>query len=191
MEFSTEVVSKLLDLCPAQAALIDENGKILAVNRCWLELQRGTPTGHTKGSEGSHYLTEPVFRAIPGDAETVNSGILSVLSGASKHFSWAYESGSPGFCHQFRLAVAPIRPSEDLTWALLLHIDLTDQCMRAGDLVTICGWCKRLPAKENWVPFEEYFSNRDAIRFTHGICPECSAMTLQDLPVRSRARRHV
>jgi hypothetical protein len=193
MNFSTEVVSKLLDFYPAPAALIDEKCNILAVNRSWAQravYYRNHNNG-IKGSEGQYYFTDPVFGAFAGDAVKVNSGILRVLSGASEIFTYNYQFGSPAARHWFRLTAAPFRPSEDLRWAILLHTGLANQHIETADLVTVCGWCKRLPEGQNWIHFEEYFSKRLDIHFSHGICPQCRDSVLQEIPLSSGAQHGV
>ena len=41
-------------------------------------------------------------------------------------------------------------------------------------IVPICSTCKKIRNEENkWISLEGYFDNRHAIRFSHGLCPEC------------------
>jgi hypothetical protein len=189
MEFRMDVVSKLLDLYPAQAALIDGNRNILAVNRSWADFAALDVTRDlTQGSE--FYLAAFNLGAVAGDASTVDSGILSVLSGALESFGYMYEFGSPAR-RWFHLNAAPFRPSEDQRWAILLHTEVTNKHVETGEIVTFCGWCKRLPDGENWIDFEEYFSKWQGIRFSHGMCPECRDTVLQEVPVSSGAHSGV
>jgi CheY-like chemotaxis protein len=46
-------------------------------------------------------------------------------------------------------------------------------------LLPICSDCKKIRNKQNqWQPFEIFFLENFNIRFTHGICPDCSTRFL-------------
>lgn len=43
-------------------------------------------------------------------------------------------------------------------------------------LLPICAWCKRIKdGQSQWTRIEQYLADRSEARFSHGICPECSA----------------
>jgi DNA-binding response OmpR family regulator len=45
---------------------------------------------------------------------------------------------------------------------------------RLQGLLPICAWCRKVRNDQNyWQAVEEYFSEYAAVRFTHGICPDC------------------
>lgn len=186
MTFGTEVISKLLDLYPAQAALIDEEGKILAVNRAWSEFRNSNGSGNSKLSQPFHPLTERFVRGA-GDGSTVRGGIRNILSGAADAFGYSYECLALAGPRWFRLTVTPFSPSEGIRWALLLNTDLTEQQRAEENIVSVCGWCKRIQEGHDLKSFEEYFSKHQGTRFSHGICPECRDMVLQEAPVNSHA----
>jgi hypothetical protein len=182
----------LLDLYPAQAALVDGQCNILAVNRAWAQFAACNASfDGCQRSDGQYYLTERVFGALGGNAVAVTSGILSVLRGASETFSYTYQFGSQALRSQFRVTAAPFRPTEDLRWAILLHAEVPNLQVDGSDLVTVCGWCKRLPEGGDWIHFEEYFLQREGVRFSHGICPECRDSVLQEIPISIGARSGV
>ena len=190
MEFSTEVISKLLDVYPTHAALIDEKSDILAVNRSWAEILGCNEIVGRRAAQ--YYFSQPDFRAAAKDALNVDAGISKVLSGASERFTYNHESGTPEARYWFRLTAVSFRLSEDKIWAiLLLDTELSKPPTEADNLVLVCGWCKRLPEGDNWVDFDEYFSKTHGIRFSHGICPECSDSILQEIPVSTRAHAGV
>lgn len=49
-----------------------------------------------------------------------------------------------------------------------------DQVQTLSGLLPICSYCKRI-RKDNgyWEEVERYISDRSAVRFSHGICPDC------------------
>ena len=48
-----------------------------------------------------------------------------------------------------------------------------------NSLLLVCAWCKKVrPEGGYWQPLEEYVTSHSSTRFTHGICPECSARVI-------------
>lgn len=42
--------------------------------------------------------------------------------------------------------------------------------------LTVCAWCRKARTVDGvWTTFEQYVSQRDGTKSTHGICPECRA----------------
>lgn len=51
-------------------------------------------------------------------------------------------------------------------------------------LLPICAWCKKVRNDAGyWQQVEEYFEQRDRIRFTHGICHDCVGDQLKKDPI--------
>src|SRR5262249_2039613 len=45
---------------------------------------------------------------------------------------------------------------------------------RLQGLLPICAWCRKIRNDQNyWQAVEEYLCEHAAVRFTHGICPDC------------------
>jgi len=58
-------------------------------------------------------------------------------------------------------------------------------------LLPICAWCKKVRSDQNyWQRVEDYVAHHTDIRFTHGVCPECTAQNFYrpEEPGTSRAR---
>jgi hypothetical protein len=49
-------------------------------------------------------------------------------------------------------------------------------------MVKMCAWCRRLDQKGKWVPFEEYIVRDMHTTASHGMCPECKARMLGQIP---------
>ena len=186
MRFGKQVVSKLLDVYPAQVALIDETGTILLVNRAWKEFGIRNGLADPKFCVGSNYLDECNRARARGAAiaGSVAEGIRRVLSGEQDSAVYTYPCHSPNERRWFRLVINPFAPSRDERWAALFHVNITGQRLLASryarmhkrqvDFVTVCAWCKLIEAGPNtWKTFEEYFSTSRGIRFSHGICQTC------------------
>jgi len=53
------------------------------------------------------------------------------------------------------------------------------QVNRLQGLVPICAWCKKVRNDQNyWQQVETYVSEHSQARFTHGVCPDCTAKLL-------------
>jgi len=51
----------------------------------------------------------------------------------------------------------------------------------------ICAHCKKIRSTHNdereaaaWVPVDSYFTSREGVLFTHGVCPECESAHYAD-----------
>ena len=192
MKFDKRVVSELLDVYPAAVALIDETGTILAVNRAWKEFGLHNGLADASSCEGSNYLEECDRARERGvvRAGTIGTGIRRVLSGAQDTAAFSYPGHSPTERRWFRLIVAPFSPSKGDRCVALFHMNTTHQRLlairyarlqrRRFDMVTVCAWCKLIEdGPDTWKNFEEYFSAKKGIRFSHGICQSCLSVFLK------------
>lgn len=56
----------------------------------------------------------------------------------------------------------------------LLYLRAEDYLESARDCLPICASCKKIRDEEGrWDHLESYFSEQFAVKFTHGICPDC------------------
>jgi hypothetical protein len=56
-----------------------------------------------------------------------------------------------------------------MTQRLILHMHYLEEFVR------VCGWCKKLNVRGDWVPVEEFFERKFETPTSHGICPACLA----------------
>lgn len=57
----------------------------------------------------------------------------------------------------------------------LLHFRVGDYAGTAREFLPICASCKKIRDEEGqWNHPESYFSGQFEVRFTHGICPDCT-----------------
>jgi integral membrane sensor domain MASE1 len=55
------------------------------------------------------------------------------------------------------------------------------QVKRLQGLLPVCAWCKKVREDEHyWLSVEDYIVRHTDARFSHGICPECSARVLRE-----------
>ena len=56
------------------------------------------------------------------------------------------------------------------------------EIQKLRELLPICSYCKKIRNDRNyWEQIESYMSHHSNIQFSHGICPECSAMLMAEL----------
>ncbi|MCW2959219.1 MAG: hypothetical protein JWO90_239 [Solirubrobacterales bacterium] len=114
-----------LDALPAQVALLDADGVVVAVNAAWRAF--GERNGANPGNDvGARYLDvcTAATRAGSGDAARVADGIRAVLDGSATAFDHEYACGPPDTPRWFVVRVAPIAGGGSAR-ALVQHQDVT------------------------------------------------------------------
>jgi PAS domain S-box-containing protein len=119
----------VLDAVSANVAVLDRDGNIVAVNEPWRAFARengGRDADHAPGSGvGANYV-EVCRRAAAIGAEgagDVHDGILSVLRGEAKTFSYEYPCHAPDRLRWFLLTVSPLGGVHG--GAVVSHTDIT------------------------------------------------------------------
>jgi hypothetical protein len=49
------------------------------------------------------------------------------------------------------------------------------------EFLRICGWCRRVCHKGEWLELEKFFSSKFATTTTHGMCPDCLKQKVQEI----------
>jgi DNA-binding CsgD family transcriptional regulator len=124
---TTALAEIVLDSLSAQVAILDENGKIIEVNRAWLEFERQNSPPGSKGSSGMNYLDICDRAEGPGseEAHAVAYGIRGVLKGELAEFALEYPCHSPSQRRWFNVRAAPLR-GEGQAGVLLSHENITN-----------------------------------------------------------------
>lgn len=124
----------LLDAMPDATAVLDEAGKILAVNKAWrmFALDHGGDAATT--GVGVDYFEVCRRSALAGckDAEVTASALRAVLSGGSVERELQYACPSPAVGRYYVLRITPIAgPGRG---ALVSHVNVTRRAMAEQDL---------------------------------------------------------
>ena len=115
-----------LDSVPANIAIVDPEGNILAVNAAWLSF--AAANGRKPGScIGENYI-DLCERSAPFalEAKPMANGICSVLSGEAPEFELEYPCDSPREKRWFRAVVTPLG-QDHRNGAVITHINITAQ----------------------------------------------------------------
>jgi signal transduction histidine kinase len=118
----------VLDAIPAQIAVLDLSGNIIAVNLAWqLFAAENGGSPDLEHGVGLNYLD--ICRRAEGadaiEAQWIADGIAAVLEGRSGRFLYEYPCNSPDCERWFTIMAVPLRDS--IAGAVLLHTDISAQ----------------------------------------------------------------
>jgi len=118
----------ILNAMPPNVALLNEAGKIVAVNESWRKFTIANNLDVPGHGIDFNYLA--IFEKATGvDASAIKrieKGMREVITGARNEFSTEYSYGSDNKEVWFQLIVAPLRDKAQ-KGAVVLHIDITDR----------------------------------------------------------------
>ena len=116
----------ILNALPAQIALLDPQGFVLAVNDAWRSFGGGYTHSIEAGATGVNYAD--ACEAAPGEdaeeARAAAAGIRRVLAGEVPTFSIDYSCPSPVEISCLRMTVTPLA-EERLAGAVVMNLDIT------------------------------------------------------------------
>jgi len=132
----------ILDALPAQIALLDLEGRIVAVNESWRRFARENALADNEFSVGRSYLEICDSAAGPnsGEAGAVADGIRDVLSGRADRYTLKYPCHAPDVQRWFLLTATPLGRDQP-SGAVVMHVDISERYRaheRAGE------WQRRL-----------------------------------------------
>jgi signal transduction histidine kinase len=139
---SEELSRAVLSSHPAQIAVLDADGTIIAVNDAWTAFARANGGTDTTGGVGTNYLD--VCRAATGpccdEAPAAADGIRAVLRRQQPSFEIEYPCHSPTQQRWFLLTAAPLRNSGGGAGgggggAIISHLDITARKQQEQDLL--------------------------------------------------------
>lgn len=136
-----------IDALPAILCVLDEHGRIIAVNRAWRDFAAANGGDPDAVCEGVSYLTvcdESASMELEV-AHTVGSAIRSILAGRQQHFMYEYECSSPVRTRWFAMSVTRF-PGDGPTRLVVMHDEITERRLLAEAQRESAGRLKRLAA---------------------------------------------
>ncbi|MBA3589457.1 MAG: PAS domain-containing protein, partial [Methylibium sp.] len=119
----------LLNALPANIAMLDPQGVIVAVNESWRRFAVSNGMRDLAHGVGQNYL-EICSRAWDEDGSNAacaaGAGLRAVLAGERGGFSMEYPCDSPSEARRFVLTVAPLEATR-LAGAVVMHLDVSDR----------------------------------------------------------------
>lgn len=126
----------ILDALPPNIVLVNEKGKIIAVNESWKKFTIANNLGVPQFGIGYSYLAvaEPITGVDKPTNNKISKGLKDVIVGNKKDFSIEYKSNlsSKNVWHQ--ILIAPLADRAD-KGAVILHIDITDRKLAEEALI--------------------------------------------------------
>jgi len=119
--------SAVLDSIPANIAILDPNGVIVAVNARWQAFAEANHLGDEAMCVGANYLEVcRIARADPS-ARVAADGILDVMKGFRSTFYHEYPCHSPDEQRWFTLRATPLIDYSH--FVVVLHEDITERIL--------------------------------------------------------------
>ncbi len=166
---SEELNRMTLNALPAQIAVIDSQGVIIAVNSAWLESAINNEARVQLVAVGVNYL-EVCRRGVAynddQNARQALTGIEAVLSKAQERFAMEYCCNSPLQENWFSMTVVPFGVN-GTTCAVVSHFDITERKQAELELI---NYSRRL------IEVEEDFRRKIAEELHDDICGNLTAL---------------
>jgi len=127
---SRAVQQAMLGALPSRMAVLDRDGRVLAVNRAWLDpAQDGGEGLMARAGVGTSYLEVCAEAALAGEAgaRAVATALGAVLAGTSEMVEVEYSVKGPGQERWYRLSVMGLGKSRG--GAVVARNDVTDQVL--------------------------------------------------------------
>jgi PAS domain S-box-containing protein len=130
---ASETQAAILNALPPNIILVNEKGKIIAVNESWKKLTLLNNLGMPNYGVGYNYLaiSEKATGVNKIDAGKIENGIRNVIQGNAKEFTMEYASLSG--TDWFQVVVSPLA-DKTLKGAVILHINITDRKLAEASL---------------------------------------------------------
>lgn len=118
----------ILDALPANIALLDQQGIIVACNDAWRSFAQANGWAAAESGIGCNYLDvcDHAYGESSDEAATAGIGIRGVLGGRIPVFELEYPCHAPSDQRWFKLIVSPLMPGEQ-RGAVVMHIDVSDR----------------------------------------------------------------
>lgn len=126
----------LLDSLPAQAALLDGHGDIIATNAAWRKQGNRASFSGAEWSSGCHYIKVCMEQSGKNNLHALGiaRGVSDVLAGKCEQFNLEYPCQCKDGKHWFRVMVTPVTSGRNDGGAVVMHVDVTERRSIEGQL---------------------------------------------------------
>jgi len=133
---AAQTQAAILNALPPNIALLDEQGKIIAVNESWKKFALQNNLGMPNYGIGYSYIaiSEKATGVDKIDGDIIAQGISDVISGQRHGFTMEYSCHSPTEKRWFQVVIAPLAEKKD-KGAVVLHINITDRKLAEESLL--------------------------------------------------------
>lgn len=133
---AAQAQAAILNALPPNIALLDEQGKIMAVNESWKKFTLQNNLGMPNYGIGYSYLaiSEKAIGIDKNEVNILTRGINEVIRGEKKAFTMEYPCHLPTEKRWFQLVIAPLAEKNG-KGAVVLHINITDRKLTEESLL--------------------------------------------------------
>jgi len=126
LKVASDRQSDILNALPPNVVLLNESGKIIAINESWREFTLANNLGVPRFGIGYSYIaiSEKATGMDAASAKNIAKAIGEVIEGVRKEFSMEYSYYSQDQKVWFQLIIAPLT-DKTKRGAVILHIDIT------------------------------------------------------------------
>jgi PAS domain S-box-containing protein len=126
LQQALDTQASILNALPPNIALLNEHGKILAVNQSWKKFANSNNLGLPNYGIGYNYLTisEKATGVDKITAVKIAKGIKAVIAGSKKEYCMEYPCHAPNQKRWFQMQVSPLVDKAQ-RGAVVLHINIT------------------------------------------------------------------
>ena len=122
---SQSFLDAAIDALDPHLAVLDRDGRIVAVNRAWRDFARANGLPDSDGGVGRYYLQScDPDAADRGDVDAVSRGLSSVLTGRTPRFEHEYPCHGPGERRWFLMTASGFE-HEGERWTAVAHVNIT------------------------------------------------------------------
>lgn len=140
LQTSERLLKAILDSLPTHIAVLDDDGRIVAVNEPWLKFAQnnGAPDAEKVGVGANYFdVCESACEENNPHAAAAVAGLKSVLAGERPRFSMEYPCDTPGCPRWFSMEV--LRPVGNAGGAIVAHTEITERKL----VQQLLAWEKR------------------------------------------------
>lgn len=119
------ITQSVIDSLPANVAILDRCGVIIAINNAWFQFARANGLKHPEACVGQNYLqTCAKAKSNEPEATAVIRGLSAVLWGQSPYFELEYACHSPNEERWFLMTATPLHSGGD-SQVIVCHHNIT------------------------------------------------------------------
>ncbi len=136
LQQASQTQAAILNALPSNIVLLNEKGKIIAVNQTWKSFTLSNNLGLPNYGIGYNYLViaEKATGVDKATANQIAKGIKDVINGTKKQFIMEYPSHTQTQTRWFQVTVAPLT-DEASKGAVVSHVNVTDRKLAESSLV--------------------------------------------------------
>jgi hypothetical protein len=177
----------VFDALPFPAFIMDEDMRVLALNPAASRLVSGSPDGalRQRGGEALHCINSGggCGQSVPCATCILRSSVSYALAGKQPiRRRTRLEHHVDGHVEEMHALMTAAPLEYEGAPRVLMIIENLTLLFAMTDALPICMGCKKVLNNDLWTQIEAYLDSHLDLKFSHGLCPDCSARLYPDKP---------